>query len=129
MFRNKKYSIYNFSVIKKSRGDGTSQCYICEYNAILEAYIEVFSKAPVSLENCLSIEPLTKYYSILARRNYQTGKPLMVTLKDLLIKYNEINYVNYNLEADPNIIKEVLEDHGIYEDSQMFKIRKKNLSK
>ena len=38
-----------------------------------------------------NIEPLKNYYSLLAIMNYTTGQPLMLTKKELLIKYAEIN--------------------------------------
>ena len=45
----------------------------------------------------------------------------MLSMVSLLEKYNEINYVNYNLETDEEIIKEELENRGIYEESKIYK--------
>lgn len=37
------------------------------------------------------VKPLSEYYSLLAVMNYTTGEPLILTKRELLIKYAEIN--------------------------------------
>lgn len=116
----KKYNIFELRVVKQNRGNDTYQYFICKYVVLSDMYIEVFTGEKMKIEDKSLVEPLTNYYSILSVRNYKTGKPLMLTKKDLLSIYNDINYVNYNLETDEEIIENELQQRGIYENSRVY---------
>ena len=95
----KKYNVFCLYVIKK---EGYS--FICE-NIIDNEYREVLTKEKLILEKGELVIPLTRYYSILEVATYKNGKilnPLMLTKKDILLKYIEINekVVSKNIDMD-----------------------------
>ena len=99
---------------------------MCEHDIYEDNYSEVFTKAVIKVndeDRKELVEPLWKYYPPIAVCDYTSKKrkPLMLSMVSLLEKYNEINYVNYNLETDEEIIKEELENRGIYEESKIYK--------
>jgi len=81
----KRYSVFRLFVIKK--GD---YYFICE-NIGEYLYREIFTNEKFKVLNNENIEALRNYYSFLAIMNYATREPLMLTKKELLIKYAEIN--------------------------------------
>lgn len=122
----KKYNVFALSVVKQNRGNNTYQYFICEHDIYEDNYSEVFTKAVIKVndeDRKELVEPLWKYYPPIAVYDYTSKKrkPLMLSMVSLLEKYNEINYVNYNLETDEEIIKEELENRGIYEESKIYK--------
>lgn len=117
----KKYSVFDLEVVKMKRRDGTHQYYICKYNILTDDYVEIFSKMKLNNDKILETRVLAEYYSVLERRNYTTGKPLILPLSAILHKYNEINYVNLYLDTDEDIIEEELNKRGIYEESKVYK--------
>ena len=86
----KKYSVYDLFVVEVLNGDDVHY-FICKYSIIKKAYIEIFTNNKVEVLDNSNIEPLANYYSPLARRNYTTGKPLMLNKQDLLRDYIFIN--------------------------------------
>lgn len=87
----KKYNVFNLYVVKKD-----NHKFICE-RIIDNEFREVLTKEKLVLEQNDKVESLTKYYSILAIATYKDGKilnPLMLTKKDILLKYLEINEKN-----------------------------------
>lgn len=86
----KKYSIHNLYVVKL-KDDDESYYLICKHNEIDNTYVEIFTNEKIKVTDNSSIESLIHYYSILARRNYKTGKWLRVDKRQLLRKYIEIN--------------------------------------
>jgi len=84
----KKYSVFSLYVVEK---DGHK--FICE-KIIDNEYKEVLTKEKLVLEENDKIKSLTKYYSIIAVATFKDGQvlnPLMLTKKDILLKYIEIN--------------------------------------
>jgi len=119
----KIYSVYELSVVKIDRDNGTHQYFICEKDIIPNNYIEIFSKEKIKNIDESAVEPLSNYYSLLVQCNYKKGKPLKLDIKDLFKKYNEINYVKLNLELDEEIIEKELTERGIFERSKVYKKR------
>jgi len=84
----KKYSVLNLYVVKKG-----NYKFICE-RILPNEYREVLTKEKLVLESNDSVEYLANYYSVLAIATYKDGRvsnPLMLTKKDILRKYIEIN--------------------------------------
>ena len=84
----KKYNVFSLYVIEKD-----NHKFICE-RIIDNEFREVLTKEKLVLEENDKIKPLTRYYSILAVATYKNGKilnPLMLSKKDILLKYIEIN--------------------------------------
>ena len=117
----KKYSVFDLSVVKVNRGNGTYQYFICKQNIITKAYIEIFTNTNIDVVDPFDVEPLSNYYSVFAAYNYGMHKPLMLTKKDLLKRYNEINYVNLLLECDNELVEKELKSRGIFEESKIYK--------
>jgi len=86
----KKYSVYSLYVVK-IQNDKDTHCFICKLNELTDTYVEIFTNEKIKVVNNSSVEPLSNYYSILEQCNYKTGKPLMLSKKDLLRKYITIN--------------------------------------
>ena len=95
----KRYSVFDLYVVKKD-----NHKFICE--KILEnEYREVLTKEKLIIEENETVESLTKYYSILAIATYKNGQvlnPLMLSKKDILLKYIEINEKVRNKEVNIN---------------------------
>lgn len=119
----KLYSVFELYVVKVNRGNNTNQYFICTKDKFREEYIEIFTKTKIKVDNKLNIEDLSNYYSLLSICDFKTKKPLMLTEKELLYKYNEINYVNTLKEHNDEKIKEELEKRGIFEESLVYKKR------
>lgn len=84
----KKYNVFNLYVIEKD-----NHKFICE-RVIDNEFKEVLTKEKLVLEENDKVKSLTRYYSILAVATYKNGRilnPLMLTKKDILLKYIEIN--------------------------------------
>lgn len=81
----KKYSVFSLYVVEKDKHK-----FICK-KILPNEYREVLTKEKIILEEKDNVEILSNYYSILERCNYATGQPLMVTKKDILLKYISIN--------------------------------------
>lgn len=120
-----KISAFDLSVVKVR--EGKDYCsFICRRNPFFHSYVEVFTGKNIVENEVTAVEPLIKYYSILERKNYKTGRALMLTQEELLAKYIDINkekqdtlendkertypvagLVVANLERIPGKIKEV----------------------
>jgi len=84
----KKYSVFSLYVVKKE-----NQEFICK-KIYDDEYREVLTNEKLVLEENDSVKCLTRYYSILEVATYNDGKitnPLMLSKKDILLKYIEIN--------------------------------------
>ena len=84
----KKYNVFYLWVVEK---EGYS--FICE-RISGNYYKEVLTKEDIRTENNDKVRSLTKYYPILAIATYKNGQilnPLMLTKKDILLKYIELN--------------------------------------
>lgn len=84
----KKYNVFSLYVVEKD-----NHKFICE-RIIDNEFSEVLTKEKLLLEENDKVKPLTRYYSILTVATYKNGKilnPLMLTKKDILLKYIEIN--------------------------------------
>lgn len=82
----KKYNVFNLYIVKED-----DYYFICEKGIKEHTYIEIFTHKTLKYPNMHYVKPLSEYYSLLAVMNYTTGKPLILTKKELLIKYAEIN--------------------------------------
>ena len=82
----KKYNVFELWVVKAN-----DYYFICEKLFDDKTYREIFTKEKIKVLDSQNIEPLKNYYSLLAIMNYTTGEPLMLTKKELLVKYAEIN--------------------------------------
>lgn len=83
-----KYNVFSLYVVEKEEHK-----FICE-RIIDNEFREVLTKEKLILEDNDKIESLTRCYSILGVATYKDGKilnPLMLTKKDILLKYIEIN--------------------------------------
>ena len=80
----KKYNVIDLYVIEKKKNK-----FICERYYENE-YIEVLTKEKIKVNN-EKVERLIEYYSILERICLDSKKPLLLTKKDVLLKYLQIN--------------------------------------
>ena len=108
----KKYNVFCLYVIEKD-----NHKFICE-RIIDNEYKEVLTKEELILEENDKVKPLTRYYSILAVATYKNGQilnPLMLTKKDILLKYIEINkkVVSKNFDVDDLLKKQQEELEGL----------------
>jgi len=108
----KKYNVFCLWVIEKP-----GHKFICE-RIINDEYREVLTKEELILEENDKVKPLTRYYSILAVATYKNGKilnPLMLTKKDILLKYIEINekVVSKNFDMDDFLKRQQEELEGL----------------
>lgn len=84
----KKYNVFYLWVVEK---EGYS--FICE-RVSGNYYKEVLKKEDIIVGESDKVRSLTKYYPILAIATYKNGQilnPLMLTKKDILLKYIELN--------------------------------------
>lgn len=95
----KRYSVFDLYVVEKE-----GHKFICE--KILEnEYREVLTKEKLIIEDNDKVETLIKYYSILAIATYKNDQvlnPLMLSKKEILLKYIEINEKVRNKEVNIN---------------------------
>lgn len=102
----KKYSVYSLFVIQVGTGK-QARYFICEQPILFSnVYREIFTKQKIKVDNEFFVKRLSDFYSILERCNYSTGEVLMLTKKQLLLKYIEIN--NYYTE------KRIEEKHKVH---------------
>lgn len=112
----KKYSIDNLWVVKVISNSST-RYYICKYtgdkyNAYNDTYTEILTNEKIKKEDINLVEPLSNYYSVLGRKNYLTGKPLMLDKEMILKKYLDINKDNEN-SKDPDSFDNLLKEATI----------------
>ena len=81
----KKYNVFELRVVKAD-----DYYFICEM-INEKTYKEIFTNEQIKISISENVEPLTDYYLIPTIKSYITGEPLMLTRKELLIKYAEIN--------------------------------------
>lgn len=82
----KKYNVFELYVVKED-----NYYFICEKGIKEDTYIEIFTHKIIKNPNVHYIKPLSRWYLPLALMNYSIEKPLILTKKELLIKYAEIN--------------------------------------
>lgn len=108
----KKYNVFSLYVVEKD-----NHKFICE-RIIDNEFREVLTKEELIIEDNDKIKPLNRYYSILAVATYKNGKilnPLMLTKKDILLKYIEINekVVSKNFDMDDILKRQQEELEGL----------------
>lgn len=87
----KKYSVFSLYVVQVGTGK-RAHYFICEQpNLFSNVYREIFTKQKIKVENDFFVKRLSDFYSILERCDFSTGEVLMLTKKQLLLKYIEIN--------------------------------------
>lgn len=88
---NRKYDVYDLSVIKVVNG-GITHFYIAYKDGLREnLYVEVLNKTKFLVPDESIVTPLSKYYSVLGVCNYSTGEHLKLTREDILRKTIQIN--------------------------------------
>lgn len=107
-----KYNVFNLYVIERD-----NHKFICE-KITPNKYIEVLTREKIVLEEKDKTKSLTKYYSILSVATYKNGQilnPLMLTKKDILLKYIEINekVVSKNFDMDDFLKRQQEELEGL----------------
>lgn len=102
----KEYNVFNLYVVNV---EGYS--FICKKlnNSVYE---EVFTKE--KFENIENVEPLRKYYSLFVIKKYISGNSLMLSNKELLIKYAEINSFNIEKKKSYNNISDTIRSMDEY---------------
>lgn len=93
----KKYNVFELWVVKAE-----DYYFICEKLFDDKTYREIFTKERIKVLDSKNIEPLKNYYSLLAIMNYTTGESLMLTKKQLLVKYAEINSLHIERKKQHN---------------------------
>ena len=106
----KKYNVFDLYVIKND-----DYYFICEKLVDETIYREIFTKEKINVLDKQNIEYLKDYYSLLSVVNYTTCEPLMLTKKELLIKYAEINSSYIEREKQYNSsYKKMIEEQDEY---------------
>ena len=108
----KKYNVFCLWVVEKP-----GHSFICE-RIINDEFREVLTKEELIIEENDKVKPLNRYYSILEVATYKNGKilnPLMLTKKDVLLKYIEINekVVSKNFDMDDFVKRQQEELEGL----------------
>lgn len=85
----RKYSVFSLSVVEVLV-DSHYHYLICKKDQ-KGNYVEVLNGEKIVVEDEKCVTPLSKYYSTLAVCNYTTGKHLMLSRRDILRKYIDIN--------------------------------------
>lgn len=97
----KLYNVFNLYVIKKE-----NIYFICKKDYHKDTYIEFFTKDKIKVKDKNDVKLLSDYYTLFVIMNYKTKQPLMLTRKQILLKYIEINEKvidkkeNYNKRID-----------------------------
>ena len=95
----KKYNVFSLYVIEKEEHK-----FICEKISDKE-YKEVLTKEKLLLEEKNKVKSLTDYYSIFEiavfDKNLEVDKVLVLSKKDILLKYIEINEKTMDKESNP----------------------------
>lgn len=85
-----KISVYNLKVVMVKFGEN-HHYLICKERMTPNTYTEVLTGRKIVIESPKVVESLSSFYPILAVRNFSTGKPLMLSKKEILEKCIEIN--------------------------------------
>ena len=93
----KRYDIYKLWVIKSWHND-VEYYYICQKIDDFN-FIELLTGTKIFINETCYVNRLTNYYPDLVRRNFSTGKNIILSKEDILIKTIEINS-NYNFNQD-----------------------------
>ena len=88
----KKYDVFFLYVVKVD-----DNLFICTKMLDDITYKEVFTGEKLKNIEAKDIEPLWHYYSLLSIMNYKTKEHLMLSKKDLLLKYASLNSSNIEL--------------------------------
>lgn len=108
----KKHNVFYLWVVEKNEHK-----FICE-RGYDNCFREVLTKEEFVLEEKDKFHSLTKHYSILEVATYKNGQilnPLMLTKKDILLKYIEINekVVSKNFDMDDLLKRQQEELEGL----------------
>lgn len=79
-------------VVTTVKRDDSLYSFICRQKSSANTYIEIFTGQKIKETEIITIEPLKNYFSVLSICNYTTGKPLLLTKRELLTKYIDINH-------------------------------------
>ena len=102
----KKYSVFSLYVLKKD-----NHKFICQ-KIFDNEYREILTKTKMFVDNNKNVESLTNWYSLATIAffdfdNNTIKNPKMLTKKDILLKYLEINEKDKNKEEkDRNVLWE-----------------------
>ena len=95
----KKYNVFYLWVVEKDRHK-----FICE-KIYDNKFKEILTKKYIIVEESDKVKSLISYYSILEIATYKNGQilnPLMLTKKDILLKYIELNEKEKNKHVNIN---------------------------
>ena len=102
----KKYNVFSLKVVKVSNGS-EEYSFICR-NITDNMYEEVLTKRKIMVDNVECVTPLWEYYPLFSLKNVKTGKSLLLTKNDILLKYIAINGIKNNkYEEDKDNHKKV----------------------
>ena len=107
----KKYDVFFLHVVNVEEN-----LFICTKMLDGETYKEVFTGEKFKKIESKYVEPLWHYYSLLTIMNYKTKEHLMLSKKDLLLKYASLNSSNIELNK-----------HNIYDNNGFLKRQQENL--
>ena len=96
MRKHKKYSILRLYIVNIIEDNKTYR-FICEYDKDSDIYKEIFTDEQIKKEDITSIEKLSNYYSnseICKWTLKEVDDPLMLSKKEILKKYIELNNMN-----------------------------------
>lgn len=82
----KKYSVFYLYVVNVDE-----YYFICEKGYRDNLYVELFTKEKFEVLDENNVKPLKNYYSLFEVMNYKTGEELLLTKKELLIRYAHLN--------------------------------------
>lgn len=98
MKKHKKYSVLRLYIVNIIEDNKTYR-FICEYDKGSDIYKEIFTDEQIKKEDITSIEKLSSYYSnseICKWALKEIDDPLMLSKKEILKKYIELNNMNVN---------------------------------
>lgn len=91
----KKYSVFDLYVVNVDE-----YYFICEKGYRENIYVELFTKEKFKVLDDNNIRSLKNYYSLFEVMNYKNGEELLLTKKELLIRYAHLNSAQIERRKD-----------------------------
>lgn len=102
----KNYNIFELFVVKQ-RIDDKDIYFICYEGVLPGTYVEVLTKRKINVPEDIEeqiVENLSKYYSLFEVKNYTTGKPAMLSKRELLEETIFINLLKQRTQLKEEIL-------------------------
>lgn len=99
----KKYDVFFLYVVRRE-----NNLFICTKMLDGETYKEIFTGEKLKNIHNNDVEPLWHYYSLLTIINYKTKEHLMLSKKDLLLKYASLNSSHIEIDKHKNQYERIL---------------------